>query len=149
MAARTLASTWKNFERIIAGTRRKKPAKVPPLEALTGLVERVNESRLTSALADLFVHPYPDMEEVTVGFRAPESMGDENLPPTEYDGESMLILIDPVGIYRFRERCREAGELLKTPEVRASFLRYRLYAYLSELAKIGRASCRERVYTKV
>lgn len=136
MAARTLASTWKNFERIIVGARRKKTTAVDPLVALKDLVEKVNQSRLSAALGDLFVHPYPDMEEVSVSFRAPEDLSDEEAPPTEYDEEAKHIFIDPLGVYRFREKCREAGKLLKTPEARASFMRYRLYAYLSELAKV-------------
>jgi hypothetical protein len=136
MAARTLASTCNNFERIIVGSRRKKTTKVPPAEALSGLVDKVNASRITAALADLFVHPYSDMEEVTVDFRAPETLGEDGEPPTEFQEDQQRILIDPVGVYRFREKCRQAGELLKTPEVRSSFLRYRLYAYLAELAKM-------------
>lgn len=138
MAARTLSSTWKNFERIITGTGRKsaRSKATTPGEALATLVEKVNDSRVTGALADLFVHPYPDMDEISVGFRAPESLETTDNLPTEFDAESKTIYIDPVGVHQFCLTCRNAADALKTPETRESFLRYRLYAYLSELAKL-------------
>ena len=68
MAPRTLSSSWKQYERILS--RKNGTGTLPPetVRALDVLGEKTNSSRITDALASLFVQPYQGMDEICVEF---------------------------------------------------------------------------------
>ena len=136
MAARTLASTWKQYERAYKRYTQAQGSRAREIEALNSLARRVNRSRVVDALAMLFVHPYAGLEETSVRFL---DAGDvEELPswPVRYVAEENVLVINPVGIFRFREECERAVDLVRTREGREDFAGYRYLAYLAELRKL-------------
>lgn len=133
MGVRTLASSWRHFEKLLAKTV---PAGDPPPPGVAELVDKVNASRITGALASLFVEPYPDMEEVSVAFAAGDAPANGGAVPTSYCEQSKTIRINPQGVLFFRDDCTKAGDRLKTAETRRSFSDYRYQAYLAEIAKL-------------
>jgi len=136
MAPRTLASTWRHFEKLArAYLRGEKPRKkvVVDLDELSG---KVNKSRIVEALAMIMVQNRHGLEEVVVRFAA---SGEDGVYPdweSRFDEEAGVIELNPVGIVRFVHECQDAAEKLRTPDARESFKTYRLHAYLAELAKL-------------
>jgi len=136
MAPRTLASTWKQYEKAYRGYERATAPRRTEIEALNSLGRRVNRSRIVDALATLFVRPHPGMEEAAVRFFTQSDS--EEFPPwaTRFSPEENAILINPIGVFRFRQACSQAKEILRTPEGREDFAGYRRSAYLAELSKL-------------
>ena len=65
MAPRTLASTWKHFERLDRKYRKAPPAtRQDAIDAVDELCEKTNHSRIVDALASLFVRNYQGLEDV-------------------------------------------------------------------------------------
>ena len=136
MAPRTLASTWKTFEKLTKEYEGASPPKHDEAQALNELAQKTNSSRIVDALASLFVQGYQGLEEVNVQFYA--SRNGDGFPawPASYLEHEGQIVLNPLGILRFRKRCHEAVKAIKTPEGRDSFVTYRFQAYLSELRKL-------------
>jgi hypothetical protein len=136
MAPRTLASTWRNFEKLARAYLRGEKARSETAAALDELGEKVNKSRIVEALAMIMVHPHQGLEDVTVRFALSGEGGEYPEWETAFDEESRSIILNPVGIVRFVQECQEAAGKLRTPDARESFKKYRLHAYLAELAKL-------------
>jgi len=135
MAPRTLASTWKSFEKLC---KRYESASVPrkaEIAALDELCSKANGSGIVGALATLFVHDYPGLEEVEVEF-VPSADGDYPDWVTAYCSERQVIQVNPVGVLRFSHECRDAVQRLKSAAARENFYKYRYQAYLAQLRKL-------------
>jgi hypothetical protein len=136
MAARTLASTWKQFERAAQRCQAGSGTKARETSALNEVVRKANASPIGEAIATLFVRPYAGMEKATVVFL---EAGEEGFPsdrPVAFKADASMFEINPVGVIHFCQECREAIGSLSTPTARESFSRYRYQAYLSELSKL-------------
>lgn len=134
MAARTLNTTWKQFEKLAERYFHKKPPK-GIAEEIADLVAKINESKIADALCSLLVSTYPGTEAVTLRFASLEG---KKFPEwmTRADVENKSILVNPVAIFRFTDECRKAPEALKGPEARESFSRYRRQAFMAEIGKL-------------
>lgn len=133
MARRTLASTWKTFERL--HRQYEKSEDLDKLAEINTLVQKVNSSRITDALATLFVHPY-GLEQFEVHLFG--TNGDNRFPawPTQSDEVANKIYVNIGGVFGFLNECQMAVQLLQTPEARKSFQQYRYQAYLAEISKL-------------
>ncbi len=133
MARRTLSGTWKSIERLVA--QYDKSGDPKKLELLNELVEKVNVSKIISALTTLFVSPYHGVEDVKLRFA---EMIDGAFPEWRvfFDQENKILLLNPFGVFYFIKECEEAVATLNTPEARRSFLHYRNKAYMVELGKL-------------
>ena len=100
------------------------------------LARKTNESRIADALASLLVIPYPGMETVQVRFIGSEDGKDFPAWMTLAVPEEKLIKVNAVGVLRVAAECRAAATLLKTPEARESFVKYRKLALMTELGKL-------------
>lgn len=137
MAPRTLASTWRQFEKLAKAYLNQAPGADPDGEPLRDLAERVNKSRIAEALATMFLAPYAGFEET--GIRFLEAAAGSPYPDewdTRFDEEGNILEINPVGVLGFTRRCDDAFERLATPEARRDFATYRLNAYMAELRKL-------------
>lgn len=135
MAPRTLASSWKQYERIFSRGNGAGVLSPETVKALDVLGEKTNGSRITEALASLFVQPYQGMDEANVEFLTTDG-GPYPDWPAQFDEERKVIVVNPVGVLRFCRECEEAVEALSTAEARESFPSYRYRAYLAELRKL-------------
>ncbi len=135
MARRNIASTWKQFEKILGKCCDTESPDPELVEELRDLTDKVNSSKLREAISFLFVEPYSELEQVTVQFAAPNGTLSQDWA-TSFEAEEKIIKINPAGVYQFCRKCQAAAESLKTPSARESFVRYRLQAYFVELAKL-------------
>lgn len=135
MAPRTLASAWKSFERLARRYEEAKPPRFDQARALDDLSSKTNSSRIVAALGELFVQGHHGMEEVGVEFY---TSGGGEFPDwtTNYLPEENKLLVNPVGVFRFRKQCEESAAALRTLQARKDFRTYRYRAYLSELCKL-------------
>ena len=135
MAPRTLASAWKNFERLAKRYEKARPPRRAQAQAIDELCSKTNDSRIVDALGELFLQGRQGMEDVAVEFY---TSGGKEFPDwsTSYLPEENKILVNPVGIFRFRRECENSAEVLRTPQARKDFQTYRYRAYLSELRKL-------------
>jgi len=136
MAPRTLASTWRQFEKLARTYLSDGNAQSKNGEPLRELAQRVNKSRIAEALATMFLVPYAGLGETSVRFVEP--VDGEAFPDWDihYDKDAGLFEINPVGVVAFVLRCDEAHAKLATPEARRDFATYRLNAYMAELRKL-------------
>ena len=135
MAPRTLASTWKQLEKLAKRCTDGDSTKPADIKALDDLLRRTNESKVVEALATLFVHSYQGLEDINVRF----AVSAKNRYPTwdtHYEAGDKQILVNPMGVLEFQAACAKALEVMKTPVARESFQKYRYFAYLSELRKL-------------
>ncbi|MBT7162769.1 MAG: hypothetical protein HN904_08325 [Victivallales bacterium] len=135
MAPRTLASTWRQFEKLAKSYLNFEQPVVDDAEPLRGLAVKVNKSRIVDALATMFVAPYAGLEETKVQFF---ETGDAVCPEwvADYDEEADRMSVNPVGVVQFSRQCEAAFAALSTPEARRDFETYRLRAYMAELRKL-------------
>lgn len=136
MAPRTLASTWKQYEKAYRGYERAEAPRKTEIEALNSLGRRVNRSRIVGALETLFVQPHPGMEEASVRFFTQPNSEEFPVWPTRFSADENTILVNPIGVFRFQRTCSQAKDVLRTPEGREDFAGYRRSAYLAELSKL-------------
>lgn len=136
MAPRTLSSTWRSFEKLARAYLRGEKPRAEVVAELDELGRKVNKSRIVEALAMIMVHPHHGLDEVSVQFALADENGDYPAWETDFDEEARVILLNPVEIVRFVQECQEAADKLRTPDARASFKKYRLHAYMVELAKL-------------
>ncbi len=135
MAARTLASTWRQFEKLarpVAGSRRPSARMIQELSQLS---ERTNRSRIVEALKTLFVEGHPGVDGVSVQF----AVGRETLlqpEATSFDAEKRVIVVNPVGVVRFIDRCAECVEEVRKAEAQEDFRSFRLCGLQAELSKL-------------
>jgi len=134
MARRTLATTWKNFERLHRQYEKGGRADEKKRQAIDELVQKTNGSRIGDALATLFVHPYA-LDEYRIEFGGSEDGAFPEWAVTA-DEETQVMRVSPVGVMDFLAECLTAVETLKTPEARRSFQHYRYQAYMAELSKL-------------
>ena len=135
MAPRTLASTWKQVEKLAGRCQGAKSLKKVDVDALDDLLRRINESKIVDALGTLFVRNYQGMEEIQVRL----ATSTRNRYPewtALYSAEDKEIVVNPVGVLQFASDCNAALEIMKTPVARETFQKYRYYAYLAELRKL-------------
>ncbi len=137
MAPRTLASTWKQYEKQVEFYFKQTKPVETVVDSLNSIAQKANSAKIGTAIAKLFLSNYDSFENVGVAFYVhDEDPEDYPIWPTEYDAEAKTILLNPVGIFQFIEDCDAAAQLLQTPQVRRSFLRYRYFAFLTELKKL-------------
>ena len=137
MAPRTLSSTWKQYEKQVENYLKEKKPLETVVESLNSLAKKANSAKIGNAIAKLFLSGYENFTDVDVAFYVHDDDPDfYPIFPTEYDEETKTILLNPVGIFQFLEDCDAAAQLLQTPQVRRSFLRYRYFAFLTELKKL-------------
>jgi len=136
MAPRTLASTWKQYEKAVRKYEAAEDPRADQIEVVNALTRRVNRSRIVEALATLFVRPYSGMEDVGVRFYAAPAGEDFPGWSVRFSPEEKTFFINPVAVFRFRDECHRAAEVLATPEGREDFAGYRYHAYLAELRKL-------------
>lgn len=134
MAPRTLASTWRQFEKLAKSYLGE--GRATDGRQIRELAEKVNKSRIAEALETMFLVPYAGLDKATIRFL--EVVGDEPYPDWDmrYDAAANTIEINPVGVVGFVLRCDDASAKLATPEARRDFATYRLNAYMAELRKL-------------
>ena len=134
MALRTLNATWKQLEKLAGHYFGKKPVKTA-IAPIDELCQRTNESRIVDALADLLVRHYTGLEKAGIAFALSERKG---FPAwtTRFDPDHSLIVVNPVGVFKYQRACMDAVKTLNTPEARESFQLYRLQAFMAELGKL-------------
>ncbi|MCK5804553.1 MAG: hypothetical protein KAI66_17080 [Lentisphaeria bacterium] len=135
MAPRTLASTWRQFERLSKLYCKTNPPDPKAINGLRELAEKANRSRIGDALATIFVHRYGGMEDARVEFDCGEESGFSDVPAS-YNAETDTISVNPVGIMKFMMSCTAAPETLKTAGARESLEVYRIQAFQAELSKL-------------
>ena len=135
MAPRTLASTWRQFEKLARVYLATEQPSADDSQPLAELAARVNRSRIVDALATMCLAPYSGLEEATMEFL---DASDNAYPewPVAYDEGESRMRVNPVGVVRFSQECEEAFAALATPEARRDFETYRLRAYMAELRKL-------------
>ncbi len=135
MAPRTLASTWRQLERLAKRYEAAPGSKDKALADLAELCGKINSSRIVGALGTLFVQGYPGLEETVVAF---VSRCDGVLPDwvTSYCAEEDVLRVSPVGVLRFNAECSRSVGTLTSPEAREDFCTYRYHAYLAQLSKL-------------
>ncbi len=135
MAPRTLASTWKQFQKLTRRYEKDVLEKGDYIDSIDNLSRRANSSGIVEALESLIVQQHSGMEEVGVRFFT--SNGDD-FPQwvTAYSSEEKQIQLNPLGLLKFQRQCDQALKILKTPVARESFQKYRYHAYLAELKKL-------------
>ncbi len=133
MAPRTLASTWRQFEKLAKSYLSEGCA--TDGRQIRELAEKVNKSRIAEALETMFLVPYAGLDKTTIRFL---EAGDGPYPEWDmrYDAAGDAIEINPVGVVAFVLGCDEAFAKLATPEARRDFATYRLNAYMAELRKL-------------
>lgn len=86
-------------------------------------------------ITKFYVKTHTLLEEASAAF----AMSAEGVYPEaacEYNPETKIFTINPVGILTFQEACKNAKEILGTSAGRENFSVYRLNAYMSELQKL-------------
>lgn len=145
MAPRTLASTWRQFEKLAKSYLGDGAGNVKDTGQLQDLTQRVNKSRIVDALATMFLAPYAGLDEARIHFLDTEGQPYPEWD-IEYDEATCTLLVNPVGVIRFALRCDDSFEKLTTPEARRDFETYRLKAYMAELRKLP---CRLLLFTLI
>lgn len=137
MAPRTLASTWKQYEKQVEFYLKESKPVETIVGSLNNIAQKSNTAKIGNAIAKLFLSSYENFQDVTGSFYI-HSEDPEDYPvwPTDFDQETRTLLLNPVGIFQFIDDCEAAAQLLQTPQVRRSFLRYRYFAFLTELKKL-------------
>ncbi len=133
MAKRTLASTWRNIERLLDQHARRDDDQ--KLAELNDLLIKVNSSSVVRALSTLFVNPHHGLEDASLRF----ALLEDNQPPpwkAMYREEDKCLYVNVLGVFDLRRECEKAREILLTPEARKSFQLYRFQAFLAELGKL-------------
>lgn len=145
MAPRTLSSSWRQLEKlahayIIADETQKKDCR----EALDDLIERVNKSKIGSALATLFVNSFDGFDESGVVFSGSDGLGCYPEWTVCYDPGTDQFALNPVAIVTFVDECEVASKALERSNTRLDdlddddqkLLPVRLQTCLSELSKL-------------
>jgi hypothetical protein len=134
MAARTLSTTWKQYEKLADRFFTKKTEKAAQAQ-INELSQRTNESKIVDALASLLVTSHLGLETVRVRFAISPAKKPLDWK-TNYDPEEKVILVNPVGVFQFCRDCEAALQTLKSSKSRENFQRYRYQSFLSELGKL-------------
>ncbi len=148
MAPRTLAVAWKAYEKQSKNYLQETKPLEDVVKQINSNATKSNSAKIGSALARLFFVNYPDLQDIPVSFYIHDGEP-EDYPttwPTHYtepvkgteDIKEVIakITINPIGVFQFIDDCESAAQLLATPQIRRSFLRYRYYAFLTELKKL-------------
>ncbi|MDT8389098.1 MAG: hypothetical protein RRC34_01130 [Lentisphaeria bacterium] len=144
MAPRTLTTTWKNFEKLFRQYEKSGRTDSKKLEAIDDLVRKTNASRITDALATLFVKPYgvengSILLSGTIDGIFPEWRSKAEISIEEVDDDevkSCTIIININGVFDFLAEGAAALDKLNTPEARKSFQEYRYTAYMAQMSKL-------------
>ncbi|MFA4944967.1 MAG: hypothetical protein WC789_09740 [Lentisphaeria bacterium] len=104
MAARTLNTTWKQFEKLAERYFQKKAPK-SVVEELNTLVDKTNDSKFVNALARLLLEPYPNLGDLQIRFAQSEG---KSFPDwlNLTDATAKEIQVNPIGVLAFAARCR-------------------------------------------
>ncbi|MEA2013084.1 MAG: hypothetical protein U9O87_08440 [Verrucomicrobiota bacterium] len=139
MAKKTLDATWKQFERVadkyFTG---KKPSK-KIIDRINRYAEAANKAKINNALQTVLIDPYlPENVKVSTHFYMTDMDNATEFPEwiVRCDFENETVDLNPIGVFLFLERCEEAEKLLKTREIKRSFIKYRYNAFLTELKKL-------------
>jgi len=135
MKAKTLITTVRQVERLAKKyitTRNKLP---DALHELNSLIEMTNLSPITDALSLLFVQTYKGLENYTVNFvHSPQGTFPNWTTKTCH--EQNFILLNPIGLYKFRKKCKDFAKQTKKQRTEDNFCSIRLNAYMAELRKL-------------
>lgn len=134
MALRTLNTTWKQLEKLVARHLDKKTDQAA-ISPINELCKRTNGSRIVEALANLLVRHYTGMEKTGIAFALSERKGFPTWD-TRFDAELNLIIVNPIAVFRYQSKCLAAAKALKTKKARENFQVYRLQAFMAELGKL-------------
>ncbi len=134
MAARTLGTTWKQMEKLVAKLFLKKAPK-GAVEAVDDLCRKTNESRIVDAMVSLLVTPYGGLEGTRIRFATSNGKAFPDWI-TDYNAEAKTIEVNSVGIIKFAADCHASVKTLATPAAKESFQGYRLISFMAELGKI-------------
>lgn len=137
-APRTLASTWTQYEKLAKAYIQETKDRSDVINSLNNNATKANQAKIGEAISKLFFPNYPNFESTATKFYIHPSTEPEDYPLwcTAYEEETNTVIINPLAIFQFIEECNEAEELLAQPKIRRSFMRYRYYAFLTELRKL-------------
>jgi hypothetical protein len=129
MGKRTLASCWRQFEKLSETYLDESKPRTQTLNSLAVLARKANEDGLGAALATLFVKPYIS---VPVGVQFSMEMQDGNIPDwvTRYDEATSAILVHPLSVFQYIQRMRAIG--ISDDD----FIRCRYYSFLLEIGQL-------------
>ena len=131
MGKRTLASCWKQYEKLSLAylDGQKDSSKI--LEKLEVLTDKTNVDKIGNALFTLFVSPYVNICN-TVEFTT--SM-DGDIPnwQTKFDPETGIIQVHPLSIFRL---IKEISHLSIPKVIEDDFIRCRHLSFLTEISKL-------------
>ena len=131
MGKRTLASCWKQYEKLSLAYLDGQKDNSKILEKLHILTEKTNLDKIGNALFTLFVSPYISICN-TVEFIT--SM-DEGIPDwqTQFDPETGIIQVHPLSVFRL---INEMSQLGVPTVVEDDFIRSRHLSFLTEIGKL-------------
>lgn len=134
MAKRTLASCWKQYEKLAKDFYSSRQDTAEAGAKLQALTEKTNADGIAdSTLTPLFVRPYIAVP-LTVEFNMELENGVE-VPKwiTRFDGEKNVIYVHPLAFFRFVDEIRHyKREELQSDDI----LHFRYIAFLMEIAKM-------------
>lgn len=131
MGKRTLASCWKQYEKLCLAYLDGEKSKETILEKLCVLTDKTNADKIGNALFTLFVNPYATIC-TAVEFRINVVDG---IPDwyTEFEPDTGIIHVHPLSVFRFQ---REVNDLKAPKLVEDDFIRCRHLSFLYELGKL-------------
>ena len=131
MGKRTLASCWRQYEKLALAYLDDHKSNENILEKLTTLTQKTNADKIGNALLTLFVNPYTNLCK-TVEFTVENG---EGIPEwqTQFDEEPCAINVHPVSVFRL---IKEIGHLSISELSEEDFLRCRHLNFLKEIGKL-------------
>ena len=131
MGKRTLASCWKQYEKLSSSYLDGQKDKDKILEKLCTLTNKTNADKIGDALFTLFVNPYVGIcksVEFTINM-------DEGIPgwQTQFEPETGTIKVHPLSVFRF---IKEISHLRVPTLTDDDFIRCRHLSFLSEMGKL-------------
>ena len=133
MPKRTLASCWKQYEKMATTYLNGESDKAAVLRQLQSLTRKANGDKTANALESLFVRPY-----ISLPIQVEFACDDHNELPkwhTCYDAEESFILIHPVSVFSFIDDIRK----IVVPDIdEDEFVDCRYACFLSEMSKLSK-----------
>ena len=134
MGKRTLASCWKQYEKLSLAYLDGNHDKEKTFEKLEVLTDKTNGDKIGNALLTLFVNPYVNLCK-SVDFTIEL---DNGIPPvwqTQYSEEQAAIYVHPVSVFRLTREIRQLVPVA-TEANEKDFLRSRHFNFLAEIGKL-------------
>ena len=131
MGKRTLASCWKQYEKLCLAYLDGEQSKEKILEKLHVLTDKTNADKIGDALFTLFVSPYATMC-TAVEFRVNV---DNGIPDshTQFESDTGIMHVHPLSVFRF---LKEVNRLEAPERIEDDFIRCRHQSFLYEMGKL-------------